>query len=162
MNYEELLASRKDGKLNKTCLPIGDYYRQQIDGKYRSVIDIYPELNNNINFSKALKKECEQNASLTNQHILHFRPQAEGHDIIRLELEQGQYQPLKHVLNDNPSIVAEPNFIEEFTRQLLETASYLHSQGVFGVCYSPETVFLRIRNLRINTLFRSHFYPILR
>jgi len=143
MNYEELLASRKDGKLNKTCLPIGDYYRQQIDGKYRSVIDIYPELNNNINFSEALKKECEQNASLTNQHILHFRPQAEGHDIIRLELEQGQYQPLKHVLNDNPSIVAEPNFIEEFTRQLLETASYLHSQGVFGVCYSPETVFLR-------------------
>ena len=93
MNYEELLASRKDGKLNKTCLPIGDYYRQQIDGKYRSVIDIYPELNNNINFSEALKKECEQNASLTNQHILHFRPQAEGHDIIRLELEQGQYQP---------------------------------------------------------------------
>ena len=143
MNYEELLASRKDGKLNKTCLPIGDYYRQQIDGKYRSVIDIYPELNNNINFSEALKKECEQNASLTNQHILHFRPQAEGHDIIRLELEQGQYQPLKPVLNDNPSIVAEPNFIEEFTRQLLETASYLHSQGVFGVCYSPETVFLR-------------------
>lgn len=143
MNYEELLASRKDGKLNKTCLPIGDYYRQQIDGKYRSVIDIYPELNNNIKFSEALKKECEQNASLTNQHILHFRPQAEGHDIIRLELEQGQYQPLKHVLNDNPSIVAEPNFIEEFTRQLLETASYLHSQGVFGVCYSPQTVFLR-------------------
>lgn len=143
MNYEELLASRKDGKLNKTCLPIGDYYRQQIDGKYRSVVDIYPELNNNIKFSEALKKECEQNASLTNQHILHFRPQAEGHDIIRLELEQGQYQPLKHVLNDNPSIVAEPNFIEEFTRQLLETASYLHSQGVFGVCYSPETVFLR-------------------
>lgn len=143
MNYEELLASRKDGKLNKTCLPIGDYYRQQIDGKYRSVIDIYPELNNNIKFSEALKKECEQNASLTNQHILHFRPQAEGHDIIRLELEQGQYQSLKHVLNDNPSIVAEPNFIEEFTRQLLETASYLHSQGVFGVCYSPQTVFLR-------------------
>lgn len=143
MNYEELLASRKDGKLNKTCLPIGDYYRQQIDGKYRSVVDIYPELNNNIKFSEALKKECEQNASLTNQHILHFRPQAEGHDIIRLELEQGQYQPLKHVLNDNPSIVAEPNFIEEFTRQLLETVSYLHSQGVFGVCYSPETVFLR-------------------
>ncbi len=143
MNYEELLASRKDGKLNKTSLPIGDYYRQQIDGKYRSVVDIYPELNSNIKFSEALKKECEQNASLTNQHILHFRPQVEGHDIIRLEMEQGQYQPLKQVLNDNPSIVAEPNFIEEFTRQLLETAAYIHSQGLFGVCYSPQTVFLR-------------------
>ena len=143
MNYEELLASRKDGKLNKTRLPIGDYYRQQIDGKYRSVVDIKPELNSNIKFCEALKTECEQNATLTNQHILHFRPQADSHDITRLEMEQGQYQPLQQVLNDTPSIVAEPNFIEEFTRQLLETAAYLHEQGVFGVCYSPQTVFLR-------------------
>ena len=143
MNYEELIASRRDGKLNKTRLPIGDYYRQQIDGKYRSVVDIAAELNSNIKFSEALKAECEQNASLTNQHILHFRPQTEGHDIVRLEMEQGQYQPLQQVLNDTPAIVAEPNFIEEFTRQLLETAAYLHEQGVFGVCYSPQTVFLR-------------------
>lgn len=143
MNYEELLASRKDGKLNKTRLPIGDYYRQQIDGKYRSMVDIKPELNNNIKFGEALKAECEQNATLTNQHILHFRPQMEGQDIVRLEMEQGQYQPLQQVLNDTPSIVAEPNFIEEFTRQLLETAAYLHEQGAFGVCYSPQTVFLR-------------------
>ena len=143
MNYEELIASRRDGKLNKTRLPIGDYYRQQIDGKYRSVVDIAAELNSNIKFSEALKVECEQNASLTNQHILHFRPQTEGHDIVRLEMEQGQYQPLQQVLNDTPAIVAEPNFIEEFTRQLLETASYLHEQGVFGVCYSPQTIFLR-------------------
>ena len=143
MNYEELLASRKDGKLNKTRLPIGDYYRQQIDGKYRSVVDIAPELNNNIKFCEALKKECEQNASLTNQHILHFRPQTEGKDIVRLEMEQGQYQPLKHVLNESPAIVAEPHFIEDFTRQLLESVAYLHEQGVYGVCYSPETIFLR-------------------
>ena len=143
MNYEELIASRRDGKLNKTRLPIGDYYRQQIDGKYRSVVDIAAELNSNIKFSEALKAECEQNASLTNQHFLHFRPQTEGHDIVRLEMEQGQYQPLQQVLNDTPAIVAEPNFIEEFTRQLLETASYLHEQGVFGVCYSPQTIFLR-------------------
>lgn len=143
MNYEELLASRKDGKLNKTRLPIGDYYRQQIDGKYRSVVDIAPELNNNIKFCEALKKECEQNASLTNQHILHFRPQIEGKDIVRLEMEQGQYQPLKHVLNESPAIVAEPHFIEDFTRQLLESVAYLHEQGVYGVCYSPETIFLR-------------------
>ena len=143
MNYEELLASRKDGKLNKTRLPIGDYYRQQIDGKYRSVVDIAPELNNNIKFCEALKKECEQNASLTNQHILHFRSQTEGKDIVRLEMEQGQYQPLKHVLNESPAIVAEPHFIEDFTRQLLEAVAYLHEQGVYGVCYSPETIFLR-------------------
>lgn len=143
MNYEELLASRKDGKLNKTSLPIGEYYRQQIDGKFRSVVDIAPELNSNIKFCEALKAECEQNAKFTNQHILHFRPVMEGNDIVRLEMEQGQYQPLRQVLNDTPSIVAEPNFIEDFTRQLLEAVGYLHQQGVFGVCFSPQTVFLR-------------------
>ncbi len=143
MNYEELLASRKDGKLNKTRLPIGEYYRQQIEGKYRSVVDISPDLNGNIKFCEALKAECEANAALTNQHILHFRPQTEGHDIVRLEMEQGQYQPLKQVLNDTPAVVAEPHFIEDFTRQLLEAVAYLHEQGVYGVCYSPETVFLR-------------------
>jgi len=143
MNYEELLAARRDGKLNKTSLPIGEYYRQQIDGKFRSVVDIAPELNSNIKFCEALKTECEQNAKFTNQHILHFRPVMEGNDIVRLEMEQGQYQPLRQVLNDTPSIVAEPNFIEDFTRQLLEAVGYLHQQGVFGVCFSPQTVFLR-------------------
>ena len=143
MNYEELIASRKDGKLNKTRLPIGEYYRQQIDGKYRSVVDIFPELNNNIKFSEALKVDCERNASFNNQHILHFRPVKEGTDTVRLELEQGQYQPLQQVLNDTPSIVAEPHFIETFTQQLLEAAAYLHEQGVFYVCFSPQTIFLR-------------------
>jgi serine/threonine protein kinase len=143
MNYEELIASRKDGKLNKTRLPIGDYYRQQIDGKFRSVVDISPELNSNIKFCEALKAECEQNAKLTDQHILHFRPVMDNKDIVRLEMEQGQYQPLQQVLNDTPSIVAEPHFIEDFSKQLLEAATYLHSQGVFGVCYSPQTIFLR-------------------
>lgn len=143
MNYEELLAKRSDGKLNKTLLPIGEYYRQQIDGKYRSVVDIFPELNTNIKFCEALKADCELNAKLNNQHILHFRPVGEGHDVSRLELEQGQFMPLEKVLIENPSIVAEPHFIETFTAQLLEVASYLHQQGVFYVCYSPQTVFLR-------------------
>ena len=143
MNFEEMLNVQEGRNPHRENTPFGSYYRRQIDGKYRSVVDIAPELNTNIKFSEALRKECEQNASLVNQHILHFRPQEEGHDIVRLELEQGQYQPLQHVLNDSPAIVAEPHFIEDFTKQLLETAAYLHEQGVYGVCYSPQTVFLR-------------------
>jgi hypothetical protein len=57
MNYEEMLAAKNDGKLNKTQLPIGDYYRVQVDGKYRAVVDIRPELNSSIAFSSALKTE---------------------------------------------------------------------------------------------------------
>ena len=34
MNYEELLATKNQGKMNVTKLPIGEYYRAQVDGKY--------------------------------------------------------------------------------------------------------------------------------
>ena len=40
MNYEEMLAAKNEGKLNKTLLPIGEYYRIQMDGKYRAVVSI--------------------------------------------------------------------------------------------------------------------------
>ena len=35
MNYEELLAARNDGKKHPVMLPIGGFYREQVDGKWR-------------------------------------------------------------------------------------------------------------------------------
>ena len=64
MNYEELLAARNEGQKHQVMQPIGGFYREQVDGKWRCVVDIRPELNQNITFSKALKIECEKNASL--------------------------------------------------------------------------------------------------
>ena len=72
MNYEELLASKNQGRMNATRLPIGDYYRTQVDGKYRGVVDIREEMLQNIVFTKALETECEQNKLLMNPHQLHF------------------------------------------------------------------------------------------
>ena len=39
MNYEELLAARNDGKKHPVMLPIGGFYREQVDGKWRGVVD---------------------------------------------------------------------------------------------------------------------------
>ena len=64
MNYEELLAAKNDGKLNLTLLPIGEYYRTQVDGKYRGLVDIRMDLHRNLVFTKALLKECEENKTL--------------------------------------------------------------------------------------------------
>lgn len=143
MNYEELLASRRQGKLYQTPLPIGEYCRQQIDGKYRSVVEIHTELQRNIKFTEALRKECEQNMSLTGGHQIHFKPTEEQGEIVRLDLEPGQYIPLWHVINERPSIVAEPHFMENLTTGLLQAANSLHQQGQYYVCFSPQTVFLR-------------------
>ena len=89
MNYEELLAAKNEGKGNKIQQPIGCYYREQVEGKWCGVVDIRPDLNDNIVFVKALRNECEQNKNLTNHHQLHFTPVKEGNEVKRLELEKG-------------------------------------------------------------------------
>ena len=95
MNYEEMLAAKNDGKLNKTQLPIGDYYRVQVDGKYRAVVDIRPELNSSIAFSSALKTECERNKTLVNRYPLHFTPVVdEAGETVQLELEAGVHHDI--------------------------------------------------------------------
>ena len=92
MNYEEMLAAKNDGRLNKTLLPIGEYYRVQIDGKYRAVVDIRPEMNSSIAFSRALKKECERNKTLVNRYQLHYTPVIdENGEIQQLEVESGVF-----------------------------------------------------------------------
>ena len=88
MNFEEMLAAKNEGKLNRTLLPIGEYYRVQIDGKYRAVVNICPELNSSIAFSGALKTECERNNTLVNRHQLHYTPvMNDSGEIERLEIE---------------------------------------------------------------------------
>ena len=63
MNYEEMLAAKNDGKLNRTRLPIGEYYCIHRDSKYRGHVTIRHALNESIVFSEAMKAECECNKS---------------------------------------------------------------------------------------------------
>ncbi len=158
MNYEELIASRREKQPQKTHLPIGEYFRQQTDGKYHSYLEIRPELNSNIKFSEALKTECQQNSSLTNSHLLHFRPVGESSDIEKIELEQGHYQPLSQLLNDTPAVVAEKGFFDNLTNGLLDAASYLHSKGIYHVCFSPQTVFIRKGDNGVLLLSHGSYY----
>ena len=142
MNYEELLAARNDGKKHPVMLPIGGFYREQVDGKWRSVVDIRPELNQNIAFAKALQAECERNKTLMDKHQLHFTPVTndEG-DVTRLELELGNYQTFDQLLKDNPAVVAEKGFMDNvlmrkigfFGGALLIVASILANLAAFHV-----------------------------
>ena len=143
MNYEELLAARNEGKKHQSQQPIGGYYREQVDGKWRGLVDIRPELNSNIVFTSALKKECEQNKTLTSHRQIHFIPVEEQGDIKQLELELGHYQTFEQLLIDNPAVVAGKGFIDNLLASLVEATAALHQQGIWHVCYSPRTVFAR-------------------
>ena len=161
MNYEELIAARSDGRLNKAQLPIGLYYRQQIDGKYRGRVDIRPELHRSIVFSEALKTECSRNATLTHQSQLHFQPVGDEGDIAQLEVEQGVYLSFEQLLSEQPAIVAEKDFIDNLLQSLVDAATYLHGQGVRHVCFSPRTVFLRKGDNAVKLFTHGSFYMAL-
>ncbi|MBE6260636.1 MAG: hypothetical protein E7107_07405 [Prevotella sp.] len=162
MNYEELLAARNEGQKHQVMQPIGGFYREQVDGKWRCVVDILPEKNQNIVFSKALQAECEKNATLVDKHQIHFSPvtNAQG-DVERLELELGNYQTFEQLLIDNPAIVAEKGFMDEVLSSLVEATTYLHSQQIRHVCYSPKTVFVRKGDNKALLLSHGSFYHAL-
>lgn len=158
MNYEELLAARNEGKQQKTHLPIGDYYREQIDGKWRGVVEVHEELSQNLAFTKALESECEQNKTLNHSRQLHFTLVKEQGDVKRLELAPGNYQTFEQLLKDNPAIVAGKDFLDNVLKDLVDITSYLHQQGVRHVCYSPRTIFVRKGDHALMLLSHGSFY----
>lgn len=159
MNYEEMLAAKNDGRLNRTLLPIGEYYRTQVDGKYRAIVKVRPELNNSIVFSAALKKECECNRTLVNRHQLHFTPVVDQNgEIQQLELEPGTFISMEQLLNDNPAAIAENNFIDNTLEALVDVTTYLHGQGIRHICYSPKTVLVRKGDNAVMLLSHGSFY----
>ena len=154
-----MLAAKNDGKLNRTQLPIGEYYRVQVDGKYRAVIDVRPELNSSIAFSSALKTECECNKKLVNRYQLHFTPVVdETGEVTQLELEPGVFFSIEQLLNDNPAIVAEKGFVDNVLQALADITTYLHRQGIRHVCYSPKTVLVRKGDHAVMLLSHGSFY----
>ena len=144
MNYEEMLAARQGGKSQFSRLFLGDYYREQIDGKWRGVVDIHPALNANITFAQALKKECDGNLAIASSHQIHFAgvTGSEG-DIVRLELETGNYVTLAQFVDSNPSVVVNEPFLEQLFAGLADITTWLYDHGLYHVCFSPSSVFIR-------------------
>ena len=158
MNYEEMLAAKSDGRLNKTQLPIGEYYRMQKDGKYRGLVDIRPAMNASVVFSSALKNECRMNPSLVHHHLLHFEPVMDGDEVRQLEVEKGVFLSFEQLLNESPAVIAGKDFLMDILQQLVEVTAYLHQQGIWHVCYSPKTVLARKGDNSVMLLSHGSFY----
>lgn len=159
MNYEEMLAARNEGKKRPIRQTIGGFYREQVDGKWRGVVDIDPQLNENIVFAKALRAECEQNKTLASNRQIHFTPvENEQGEVEQLQLELGNFQTFEQLLQDNPAVVAGKNFIDNTLKGLIEITEYLHQQGIWHICYSPKTVFARKGDNSVLLLSHGSFY----
>lgn len=158
MNYEEMLAARNEGKKNAIKQPIGGYYREQSNGKWRGMVDIRQDMQSNIAFTKALEQECERNKTLANNHQIHFTPVMNEGEVSRLELETGNFLTFEQLLIDTPAIVAEKDFLLQTLQALVTITSYLHQQGIKHICYSPKTVFVRKGDYSPLLLSHGEFY----
>ena len=80
MNFQEMLNAQEELKPRSEKLPIGDFYRTQIDSKYHFVVKLKPSLTDSIAFCDALKKDEQWSLhQRTRQHNhqcggLHSRP----------------------------------------------------------------------------------------
>ena len=141
MNFEEMLNSR-GASAQREKMPLGEFYRKQVDGKYRYVIDLKPVLVDNVKFCEALKTNMEWAARHREKQQVHGELHEDSSGIYEIEMETGNFQTLASVLASNPAIVAQKGFIDEIFTSLTEYLGKMHAEGVYQLCLAPESVFV--------------------
>ena len=159
MNFEELLNVQEGQKPHRESTPLGSYYRRQVDGKYRYVIDLRPELTDSIVFSEALKQEQQWAVRQRGKNQLHYNlHQDSGGLLYEVELEQGHFLTLRSLLEQNPAAVAGKDFVDNIVMPLIEYGSTLNEAGVLHLCFAPNNVFVRKSDNHPFLLTHGSFY----
>lgn|SRR5574344_669832 len=159
MNYEELIESRDSRTLRIAKFPIGVLYKQLVDRKYCNVVKIREDLKDNIIIDGDIEYEAKKNLILNHRHLLHFNViRDSANAVVGLMVEQGNFTNVRELFLDNPSSVATPDSIRQIIDDLLDVTSYLHSQNVFHVCFSPDTVLCRKGTNSVLLLSHGSYY----
>ena len=159
MNFEELLNVQEGQKPHRESTPLGSYYRRQVDGKYRYVIDLRPELTDSIVFSEALRQEQQWAVRQRGKNQLHYNlHQDSGGLLYEVELEQGHFLTLRSLLEQNPAAVAGKDFVDNIVMPLIEYGSTLNEAGVLHLCFAPNNVFVRKSDNHPFLLTHGSFY----
>lgn len=154
MNYEELVNSNGQTAGQAARLPLGLFRRTMVDGKPVNRVRMRKELLDSIGFVGGLNKELDRNVTLTDNSQIHFHGMDDG----ELEAAPGNYRSFGRLLSENPAVVARPGFVSSVVGELLRIADYLHSAGVYHVCFAPDNVFVRSGDNKIMLLSHGSFY----
>ena len=157
MNFEEMLNAQEGLTPKREKLTIGEFYRKQIDGKYRFVVDLKSSLTDSIAFCEALKAEEQWSLHQRSKHQLHYASKQEG-NVLELELEGGNWQTLSQVMFANPAVVAQKGFVDQIVEGLMEAAQKLHTDSVYHLCFAPQNIFLRKGDAMPMLLTHGSFY----
>ena len=144
MNYEEILNTRENTVAHKEQMLYGVYFKKRIDGKYRNVIELKPELADSLVFCEGLRQDKETNQRIRDSFQLHYNLNEDSSGIFGIELqEMGNFQTLAQLLSDTPAVVTEKGFLDGTIDALMTAAEKLNAKGIFHLCFSPKDIFMR-------------------
>lgn len=143
MNYEEMLQSRDGSSAHGEQLPLGTFYKKQIDKKYHNVVELKPRLTDNIVFCEALKADAKLTESLKHPAQLHFALSGDGNSVKEVVVEAGNYQTFRQMLNNTPAVVAEKDYTDRVVEQLASILNTLHERQVYQCCLAQKMVFAK-------------------
>ena len=145
-------------KTTKVRMPYGYFYKRLIDGKYSNFVEFHDEVADHVAFSSCVRREAEELAKFSSKTQLHFTPNEGGDGVYAIAVETGNYLTIEQLLNENPSIVAKRNFIDETLKSLFDITSQLNERGIYHLCYSPSNVLVRKNDNTVRLLCHGSFY----
>lgn len=159
MNFEEMLNAQEGTSLHREKMPLGVFCRRQLDGKFRYVIEVRPQLADSLLFVESFKQEQQWAATQQkNKYQLHYEWHADSGEQPLIVLAPGQYQSISNLLEANPAVVATRGFVDHVVASLFDALSLLHSQQVFQCCLAPQNVFVHKGDNSALLLSHGSFY----
>lgn len=159
MNFEELLNVQEGQNPHRVSTPLGSYYRRQVDGKFRYVIELRSDLTDSIVFCEALKQEQQWSVRQRGKQQLHYELHQDDSGVLsEVEIEQGQFLTLSSLLEQRPAAVAGKDFVDNIVMPLIDYVSMLNDEGVYHLCFAPNNIFLRKTDNHPYLLSHGSFY----
>ena len=160
MNFEQLIETRDARKTTRIRTPYGYFYKRLIDGRFSNFVEFHDELADNLMFAKGVQNEAEATKNITDRHQLHFTPNEsdDGEGLFAIAVEVGHFLTIGQLLNENPAVVAQKDFLDRTIRDLFTFVSQLNEQGIYHLCFSPNNVFIRKSDQMVCLLNHGSFY----
>ena len=139
-------------------MPYGFFYKRLIDGKYSNFVEFHDEVADHISFSNFIRNEATAVDDIRDRHQLHFKPNEGDDGVYAIAVEVGHFISFAQLVNENPAIVAQKNFIDDTIRDLCTLTEELNSHDIFHVCFAPDNVLARKVDNTARLLCHGSFY----
>lgn len=139
-------------------MPYGFFYKRLIDGKYSNFVEFHDEVADHISFSNFIRNEAAAMDDIRDRHQLHFKPNEGDDGVYAIAVEVGHFISFAQLVNENPAIVAQKNFVDDTIRDLCTLTEELNSHDIFHVCFAPDNVLARKADNTVRLLCHGSFY----